>query len=127
MQDKGEIFESTMYAGHCYGSCKEDVQKILDSGKHVLTIMDICGAMALKTRFSNVTTIYVNRSKRALLADILQKQLSVDEKVSRLLALDSEMENASICDYTVNVDTYEQAAKEIIKGLFQKPTQRKKV
>ena len=126
MQDNGEIFESTMYAGHCYGSCKEDVQRILDSGKHVLTVMDICGAMALKTHFSNVTTIYIKRQKRALLADILQKQLSVDEKVSRLLALDSEMENAAICDYTVNVESYEQAAKEIITGLFQKPTRRKK-
>ena len=126
LKDSGEIFESTMYAGHCYGSCKEDVQRILDSGKHVLTVMDICGAMALKTHFQNVTTIYINRSKRALLADILQKQLSVDEKVSRLLALDSEMENASICDYTVNVETYEQAAKEIIAGLFPKSSKRKK-
>ncbi len=126
MQNNGEIFESTMYAGHCYGSCKEDVQRILDSGKHVLTVMDICGAMALKTHFQNVTTIYIKRDKRALLADILQKQLSVDEKVSRLLALESEMQNATICDYTVNVESYEQAAKEIIAGLFQKTIRKKK-
>ena len=126
MQDNGEIFESTMYAGHCYGSCKKDVERILEDGKHVLTVMDICGAMALKTHFPNVTTIYIKRDKRALLADILRKQLSVEEKVSRLLALESEMKNATICDYTVNVDSYDQAAKEIIAGLFKKSSRIKK-
>ena len=59
-------------------------------------------------------------------ADILRKQLSVEEKVSRLLALESEMKNAAICDYTVNVDSYDQAAKEIIAGLFKKSSRIKK-
>ena len=34
MRDDGEIFESTMYAGHNYGSCKKDVQQILESGRN---------------------------------------------------------------------------------------------
>lgn len=117
MQEKGELFESTMYAGHCYGSCKKDVEDILATGKHVLTVMDICGAMALKTHFSNVTTVYIKRSKRDLVAAVLEKQLSNDEKVSRLLALDAETKNAEICDYVVPVETYDQAAKEILKSL----------
>lgn len=124
MCEKGEIFESTMYAGHCYGSRKKDVEDILAEGKHVLTVMDICGAMALKTHFSNVTTVYIKRSKRALLTELLNKTLSVDEKVSRLLALDSEMKNAEICDYTVSVEDYDQAAKEILTGLLPKKRKR---
>lgn len=122
MCEKGELFESTMYAGHCYGSRKKDVEEILAEGKHVLTVMDICGAMSLKTHFANVTTIYIKRDKRTLLKDLLNKQLSVDEKVSRLIALESEVKNAAICDYTVPVETYDQAAKEIIAGLFKKKT-----
>ena len=47
MYEKGELFESTTYAGHYYGCRKQDVQNILDSGKHVVTVMDICGAMAM--------------------------------------------------------------------------------
>lgn len=124
MCEKGELFESTMYAGHCYGSRKKDVEDILAQGQHVLTVMDICGAMALKTHFSNVTTVYIKRSKRALLAELLNKPLSVDEKISRLLALDSEMKNAEICDYTVAVENYDQAAKEILDGLFPKKRKR---
>lgn len=117
LQEKGEIFESTMYAGHCYGSCKSDVQRILNSGKSVLTIMDICGAMAMKTNFPNVTTIYVARDKKALLADIVQKNLSVEEKVSRLLALESEKKNENICDYSIRADDFNRAANEIYLAL----------
>ena len=53
MLDEGHFFESTMYAGHGYGSKKEDVEKIINSGKIVLAAMDICGAMSLKTNFKN--------------------------------------------------------------------------
>lgn len=117
MEEKGELFESTMYAGHCYGSRKQDVEAILQSGKHVLTVMDICGAMALKTHFPNVTTIYIKRDRRALLANLITKPLQVEEKVSRLLALEAEMQNTRICDYTVNADDTRAAAKEILSGL----------
>lgn len=117
MVERGEMFESTMYAGHYYGSCKEDVEKILASGKHVLTVMDICGAMSLKTHFSNVTTVYIKREKKELLEELLQKPLSMDEKVSRILALESEQKNAEICDYVVTMDTPANAAKEILAGL----------
>lgn len=119
MRDNGDIFESTMYAGHNYGSRKEDVEAILAGGHHVLTVMDICGAMALKTHFSNVTTVYVHRGKKELLENILAKPLSADEKVSRILALDAEEKNADVCDFTVNVETPAKAAKEILNGLFQ--------
>ena len=117
MCEKGEMFESTMYAGHSYGSRKADVEQILESGKNVLTVMDICGAMALKTHFPNVTTVFIKRSKEKLLTDLLQKPLSVEEKVNRLMALDAEMRNAQICDYTVDMDDPDKAAKEIVKGL----------
>jgi guanylate kinase len=117
MCEKGELFESTMYAGHSYGSRKADVEAILAAGKHVLTVMDICGAMALKTHFPNVTTVYVRREKRQLLTDLLQKNLQIEEKVSRLMALEAEMRNADICDYTVDMTSAGEAAKQIIKGL----------
>jgi len=124
MNEKGELFESTIYAGHCYGSRKADVEAILASGKHVLTVMDICGAMSLKTHFSNVTTIYIQRDKRELIANLLEKPLSTDEKVSRVMALEYETKNADVCDYTVNMTTPEAAAKEIIEGLFPKKRRR---
>lgn len=113
MCDSGEMFQSTMYAGHGYGSKKGDVVKILKSGKNVLTTMDICGAMSLKTNFRNVTTIYMRREKRALMANILRKNSSIEDKVNRLTAIDFENKNAEICDYVVDFDNYDQATEQL--------------
>lgn len=120
MSENGEMFESTTYAGHHYGSCKKDVERILASGKHVLTVMDVCGAMSLKTHFPNVTTVYVKRDKQQLLENILTKTLSLDEKVRRIMSLEAERKNADICDYIVSGQEPAQAAKEIIDDLLKK-------
>ena len=117
MCESGEMFQSTMYAGHGYGSRRSDVQAILDSGKSVLTTMDICGAMSLKTYFKNVTTVYIKRDKKKLMATILRKNSSIEDKVNRLIAIESENKNAGICDYVVPFDTYDEAAEKILKIL----------
>ena len=117
MHQQGDLFESTNYANHFYGSRKEDVERILRSGHHVLTVMDICGAMSLKTHFPNVMTIYVKREKRDLLSSILEKEISTKEKVNRLLALESERQNAEVCDYVINFETCEKAVQQILEKL----------
>ena len=113
MCDSGELLQSTMYAGHGYGSRKGDVEKILSEGKRVLTTMDICGAMSLKTYFKNVTTIYIKRDKKALMASILRKNSSIEDKVNRLMAIEYEQQNAELCDYVVDFDTYDDAVEQI--------------
>jgi guanylate kinase len=117
MCESGEIFESTTYANHCYGARRADVDEILSRGKHVLTIMDICGAMTLKTCFPNVITIYVKRDKKDLLRAILEKKAPVEEKVNRLIAIESETQNMEICDYVVRGNSCQAAVEEIIASL----------
>ena len=117
MHQNGEMFESTNYANHYYGSRKEDVEQILARGHHVLTVMDICGAMAMKTHFPHVVTVYIKRDKRALLAAILEKDITTKEKINRLLALEAERQNAEVCDFVVHYETVEQAVQEICRGL----------
>ena len=113
MRDSGEMMESTMYAGHGYGSKKEDVERILSSGKRVLTTMDICGAMSLKTQFKNVTTVFVKRDKRAVMDNIIRKNSSVEDKVNRLAALEYVDKNAALCDYIINFETYDEAMEQL--------------
>jgi guanylate kinase len=117
MCDRGEIFESTTYGHHAYGSRKADVEEILAGGKHVLTVMDICGAMAMKTHFPNVITIYVKRDKKDLLATILEKDVPTPDKVNRIIAIESEVKNAHICDYTVSFENSAQAVAQICQKL----------
>ncbi len=117
MCDKGEIFESTTYGHHAYGSRKTDVEQILANSKHVLTVMDICGAMAMKTHFPNVITIYVKRDKKDLLTAVLDKELPTPDKVNRIIAIESEIKNAHICDYTVSFENSRQAVAQIREKL----------
>ena len=113
MCDSGEMFQSTMYAGHGYGSRKADVKKILRSGKRVLTTMDISGAMSLKTHFKNVLTIYIKRDKKQVMSNILRKNSSIEDKVNRLTSLEFEQRNAEICDYIVEFDEYDDALEQL--------------
>ena len=115
MCDSGEMLQSTMYAGHGYGSKKADIEKILSGGKRVLTTMDICGAMSLKTQFKNVTTVYVKRDKRAIMANIIRKNSSVEDKVNRLCALEYIDKNAALCDYIISFDEYDDAFRQLNK------------
>lgn len=115
--DNKELFESTMYAGHGFGSKKEDIVKILDSGKNVLTTMDICGAMALKTNFDNVITIYIKRDRKTLIESILKKNTDIQDKTNRILAIESEKCNLELCDYVVYNYNYSQSADEILEIL----------
>lgn len=118
MCESGEMFQSSMYAGHGYGSCKPDVEKILSKGKHVLTTMDICGAMSLKTNFKNkVVMIYIKREKKALLSSILKKNSSIEDKVNRIIATESEKQNSDICDYVVSFSDYDEAVEKICEIL----------
>lgn len=117
MCERGEVFESTMYAGHGYGSRKADVERILAAGKRVLTTMDICGAMALKTHFKNVVAIYIKRDKKALMKNILRKNSSIDDKVNRLSAIEYEEQNAELCDYVVDFESYDDAVSQLCRIL----------
>ena len=119
MLENNELFESSMYAGHGFGSKKSDVDALLCEGKTVLTIMDICGAMSLKTHYKNVVTVYVKRDKRDLLSSILKKNSSDEDKVNRIISIDDERRNEEICDFVVeNNGDYSAAAEKIIELLF---------
>jgi guanylate kinase len=117
MHQRGELFESTNYANHFYGSRKADVEEILQRGNYPVTVMDICGAMSMKTHFNNVVTIYVKRDRYDLLTDILEKEIDTHEKVNRLLSLEYESKNAEVCDYVVDYTTCEEAVRQITDTL----------
>ena len=113
MCESGELLSSTIYNGNGYGSKRSDIDATLARGKRVLTTMDICGAMSLKTYYKNVTTIYIKREKKALMASILRKNSSIEDKVNRLAAIDYEEKNASLCDHIISFEDYDDAMVQL--------------
>ena len=119
MIENNELFQSTMYAGHGFGSKRSDVDTLIDEGKTVLTIMDICGAMSLKTHYKDVVTVYVKRDKRELLKSILDKNSTNEDKVNRIISIDDERRNEEICDHVVeNNGDYDAISNQILELLF---------
>ena len=115
--DSGVFFESTMYAGEGFGSKREDVDKICESGKIVLAVMDICGAMSLKTHYENVVTVHIKKDTRALLRAILEEDSSVDDKVGRIVSIEDEKRNEEICDFVLSNQDDEKTADKILELL----------
>ena len=115
MMDRGEFFESTMYANHGYGSRREDVDGILADGRIVLAAMDICGAMSLKTNYENVHTVFVKRDKRDMLRAIVESDTTSEDKVNRIISIDDEEKNEQLCDAVVDNGDPAEAAERVIE------------
>ncbi len=112
--DRGVFFESTMYAGEGFGSKREDVDAILEQGKIVLAVMDICGAMSLKTHYEDVVTVHIKKDTRTLLHAILGEDSSIDDKVGRIVSIEDEKRNEEICDFVLSNDDDEKTADKIL-------------
>ena len=102
LKKSGEIFESTIYSGHNYGSSLTAINDIFSRGKSAVIPIDICGAIGLKTHFKNVATVFVDRDKRSLVEAILQRDCSNEDKANRILSMEVEVKNADLCDYILN-------------------------
>ena len=69
--------------------------------------------------YKDVVTVYIKRDKRELIASILDKDSTNDDKVNRIISIDDERRNEEICDYVVeNHGDHSEAAKQIIELLF---------
>ena len=60
-----------------------------------------------------MVTIYIKRDNKKLMASILKKNSSVEDKVNRLMAIDYEQQNAELCDYVVEFDNYDDAVRQL--------------
>ena len=56
----------------------------------------------------------MKRDKKALMANILRKNSSIEDKVNRLTAIEYEQKNMEICDYVVDFDDYDSAVEKLI-------------
>lgn len=104
LKQSGDIYESTVYSGHNYGSSVSIINDILKKGKNVVIPVDICGAISLKTHFDNVVTVFVDREKRKIVEAIIARNCSNEDKTNRIMSIEAEIKNAEICDYVLNND-----------------------
>lgn len=107
--------EITMYAGECYGSCINDIEKAL-CNNNVVMALDICGAIAMKRAFPDKAVIvFVRRDKKTLIQAILERDISVEDKSNRIISLSDELKNEELCDVVVvNNESLKDVVDEFI-------------
>ena len=117
LEDAGVFFETTRYAGECYGSRLETIDKAIFNG-NVVMVVDICGAIALKQAYpENALLCYIDRPKADLLGAILDRDCSNRDKVNRILSLEDEEKNEALCDIVIRNDG---SIKEMFEQLVRK-------
>lgn len=104
-----------VYAGNFYGTLKEEVQRIWDSGQAVIFDVDVKGGVALKEYFGdNALAVFV----RVPSLDVLQERLTLreteteDSLSQRLFKAKFEMSFEDKFDVTLVNDNLDQALNE---------------
>ncbi len=103
LEQAGAFFETTRYAENSYGSMLEDIRKILEQGRDAVMAVDICGGIALKRAFGKQALLaFTERPKEALIAAVLDRDCPREEKIKRILSLQTELRNEEFCDLTIH-------------------------
>lgn len=105
MKNNGSFIETTVYANHHYGTKIQDIQRILDSGKHAVLTVDSLGAAIFKNSYKNALWVAVLRDREKVVREIIMRDISTDEKVTRILQIDKEFERTACADCLVNNNT----------------------
>lgn len=109
----GEFVETTVYGGEHYGIMKSTLDDFITENHMAIIPMDMCGAMAIKNLYPQKTAIvFAEKDKHELVSRILKKEMPHEEKVLRLLNVDTEISNRQFCDFSVC------SAKELQKFMF---------
>ena len=110
-----KVDEHTMYGGYRYGVSYEDVRYVLeDEKRNVVMPLDVCGAISMSGLFPTII-VYAKRRKDELILEIVSDgTLSDDEKTLRLLSINAEQKNQSLCDMVVDARDAEKAANQIM-------------
>ncbi|MDR0286666.1 MAG: guanylate kinase [Clostridiales bacterium] len=126
LEDKrnGRFLETTSYAGENYGMEQEEIERILINGQHAVMPIDICGANAMHSAFGNrAITLFIYRSRKSVIADILSRSTPNEDKLKRIISLDHEYANQGMCDQVIlNDKTIKDSAQIIIDMVIPKNT-----
>lgn len=118
-QEAGRFIETTVYSKYYFGTSFDAIEPIVTRGHCAVIPIDICGALTIKNLFkSRAMLVFTNRPKPDVLLDLLQRELSDDDKVRRILSLDYEYRNAELCDSELAVGSDPADAAERLRAMI---------
>ena len=94
-----------------YGTARESVEKLLESGKHVILEIDWQGARQVKEKMPETVCIYILPPSREVLEQRLNDRATDDRKTieRRMMEADNEMSHYGDAEYLVINQDFEKA------------------
>jgi guanylate kinase len=115
MVEKGEFVEWAEVHGELYGTSRDRIETLMDSGKDVILDIDTQGALQIKEHYREGIYIFVLPPSFGILKTRLEKREtdSRNEINKRLLTALSEIKTYAQYDYVIINDIFENALKEL--------------
>jgi len=111
----GKFLETTSYASESYGMMREEIERLWAVGKYAVMAIDICGANAMTAAFGNrAVSVFVSRKRQYVIAEILNRTTTNEDKLNRIMSLDYEYANQHLCDQVLVNDKSVAEAAEFI-------------
>ncbi len=107
---RGEFLECAQVFGNLYGTLRSDVEAILDTGRHVVLVIDTQGALQLRDKLDAITVFLMPPSLDVLKDRLEKRGTDSPESIAvRLAWAQHELELAQRYDYIVCNDRIDTA------------------
>jgi guanylate kinase len=115
MVAQGAFFEHAEYAGNCYGTPREPVEKCLAQGIDVIMDIDVQGALQIQARCADAVLIFMPAPSFSVLEQRLRGRGDTTEEAiqKRLKQARWEYTQAPKYDYIVISDTPERTVNDL--------------
>lgn len=118
-KESGKYIETTVYSKYYFGTSAEEVSPIVEKGHCAVIPIDICGALTIKNLYRNrAMLVFTNRERSTVLLDIINRDITPEDKMRRIMSLDFEYRNAEICDMELNVGDAPETAAETLRDII---------
>lgn len=114
----GQFLEYAEYAGELYGTLKAEVEKVLQSGKHVLLDIEVEGARQVRQQYPppRSESIFILPSDPRVLLERLRqrKSESIEQIRRRLDRAEYELQQSTLFDRWIRNDDLQTAVQDVV-------------
>ena len=112
---RDEFIEHAKVFDNYYGTARESVESLLESGRHVILEIDWQGARQVKQKMPDTVAIYILPPSRSALEQRLTDRATDDSNTiaRRMMDADREMSHYNDAEYLVINEDFEQALYDL--------------